>query len=232
MSPRAALPAGFETLRVQRLLLPSLIQTVSRLGSQNPKDPRSLARLEDVARTLGQWDLAGATRSSFCPSQTELDDIIQLQASLHVRLAGLALCALLQMASGIDVQGALPNIYEEVQQHRPELLVHTVYAEVLFWSLMITCAATGLCEPRHMRVLKRLQGVMGIESWPAAVELLSIYVYPTDILESRAYALWKAISFSIIARDAVSNLREPTKFARGIQHPMTWLGLEVAAEEH
>lgn len=224
----STLPAGFEELRAQRLLIPSLMHLLGRLNTISPQDAPSLGRLSEVQDALGRWSPQSAHAASYSPIRTTLEDILVRQTSLHLRIAGLAISYFLKYAFTADAHQMLEGLYNESCLLHADLIIGTTFEEVTLWCIVMICSTTGRCEPQHMRTLKRLCLELGISHWEDLRSLLGRYVYHASLLESRVYVLWEAVRSSTIARD--SGIREMTRFAKGIQHPLTYVGEAIAAE--
>ncbi|KXT03816.1 hypothetical protein AC579_4383 [Pseudocercospora musae] len=225
------LPIGFEELRAQRLVLPSLIHLASSLSMVTLHDPAFIRRVGETQQALVEWNLDSILVTSYCATRTIKEDFLVRQACLHIRLAALALCAYLRLAMGSVGHDVLQDVYDEALHLQWDALIGTVYEEVAFWALFTICFTTGHCESQHMRVLKRLQLEQDIEDWPVLREMLGRYVYPARLVDSRALALWDAVSSSTIARDPNVGLKQPSRYAKGIKHPTTAIGTAISAEE-
>lgn len=223
----STLPLGFEELRAQRLILPDLLNLLSRLAYITPRDPSSQPRLVDTEQTLIDWELGKVTAGQYNISQSTLEDSLKWQMHTFIRLAGLGLCGFFHLANGAPSYEPLHQWYDEAQALTADLFLGTVYEEVTFWALFVICATTGHSEPHHMRCLKRLQVALDIPSWAGLTELLSRYVYPSAILGNRAFALWTAISLSSISSESHGGVNEPTRYVKGSRHPMNWVGVNV-----
>lgn len=224
---------GLDKLRKQRLILPSLLNLVGNLASYNSSGHDAIARLQKLRQGFSEWSLSLCTKVAYCPTQTLHEDNIRQQASAMIRLAGIALCeyTYLQVVTGIASPDGLGHYYDEATLLHPEALVGTLFEEVLFWALFVICAATGRCEARYMRMLKRLQIELELNYWSTARDLLSRYMYPTTALSSRSYNLWEAIDNSKIAKDTAADVKEPTIFAKGLQYPPLYVGAAMAATD-
>jgi hypothetical protein len=223
----STLPLGLEHLRAQRLVLPNLLQLITRLAYITPRDPNSQPRLIDTEQILNDWDLQKITAAHYNLSQSTLEDSLKWQMHTLIRLAGLSLCGFFHLANGAPSYEPLHQWYDESQVLQPDLFLGTVYEEVTFWALFILCATTGHSEPHHMRCLKRLQVALEIPSWAGLTELLARYVYPSSILGNRAFALWTAISLSSLSSESQGGVNEPTRYVKGSRHPMNWVGANV-----
>ncbi|KAF2169927.1 hypothetical protein M409DRAFT_19545 [Zasmidium cellare ATCC 36951] len=222
---------GLTRLSQQRLVLPSLLKLVDVLSLYKPGDRSAFSTVRDTQQRLVEWSLALVTKVSYCPTQTLREDNTKQQASALIRLVGLTLCEYFQMLAGTVSSEGLQALYAEALLLAPETLVGTLYEEATFWALFTICSATGRCEAKHMRCLKRLSMELSIRDWTAARDLLSIYVFPDDTLDGSAYNLWEAISNSMIARDTTLGPKENNVFAKGIQHPPAHIGAAIAAVE-
>ncbi|KAM3424833.1 hypothetical protein BST61_g6813 [Cercospora zeina] len=200
----STLPAAFEKLKTQHLLLPSFMQLISRLSNVVPEDPAARARLDEIQQAVLDWEVENVTATTYCPLRTVLEDAAVRQVYLHMRLAALALCGYTRFAMNTDAQDFLQ-------------------------SLTIS-ATTGRCEHKHMRTLQRLTVELALTNWDDARRSWTQFVYP-ESLDSRAYALWQAVGNSTVARDPSVGMGEPTRYAKGIDHPTTHIAALVAAEE-
>lgn len=226
----STLPAAFEKLKTQHLLLPSFMQLISRLSNVLPEDPAARARLDEVQQALLEWEVENVTATTYCPLRTVLEDAAIRQVYLHMRLAALALCGYTRFAMNTDAQQFLQSLYNEALLLQSDLLVGTCFEELIFWCLSTISATTGRCEHKHMRSLKRFTMELGITSWEEARRSWTQFIYPSS-LDSRAYALWQAVNNSTVARDPSVGMGEPTRYAKGIGHPTTHIAALVAAEE-
>ncbi|GIZ41969.1 hypothetical protein CKM354_000525200 [Cercospora kikuchii] len=226
----STLPAAFEKLKTQHLLLPSFMQLISRLSNVLPEDPAARARLDEVQQALLEWEVENVTATTYCPLRTVLEDAAIRQVYLHMRLAALALCGYTRFAMNTDAQQFLQSLYNEALLLQSDLLVGTCFEELIFWCLSTISATTGRCEHKHMRSLKRFTMELGITSWEEARRSWTQFIYPSS-LDSRAHALWQAVNNSTVARDPSVGMGEPTRYAKGIGHPTTHIAALVAAEE-
>lgn len=226
----STLPAAFEKLKTQHLLLPSFMQLISRLSNVLPEDPAARVRLDEVQQALLEWEVENVTATTYCPLRTVLEDAAIRQVYLHMRLAALALCGYTRFAMNTDAQQFLQSLYNEALLLQSDLLVGTCFEELIFWCLSTISATTGRCEHKHMRSLKRFTMELGITSWEEARRSWTQFIYPSS-LDSRAYALWQAVNNSTVARDPSVGMGEPTRYAKGIGHPTTHIAALVAAEE-
>ncbi|KJX94092.1 hypothetical protein TI39_contig4219g00013 [Zymoseptoria brevis] len=216
-------PIGLEELRAQRLVLPNVLHLLYRLSYIVPRDTSSHSRLVDTEQILSEWEYGKITAARFDISQTIFEDDLKWQIHTFIRLAGLGLCGFFHLANGAPSYEPLHQWYEESQVLQADLFLGTVFEEVLFWALFTLCATSGHSEAHHMRTLKRLKVALGIPSWAGLTELMGKYVYPSQILGNRAFALWTAISLSSIS-EYQREVREPTRYVKGSRHPMNWVG--------
>lgn len=221
----STLPSGLKEIETKRLILPSLVHLLGRLSTTGSPKPAFKARISDTRQALSDWDLFQSTAGSFSIFQTMLEDHMKWQAHAHLRMAGLTLSSHM-----LNDEEYLASLYTEARQLQPEALIGTVYEDVLFWCLFSICSTTGQCDPRHMHILRRLQLDLGLESWETLRETLHKYGFPAS-LDDSAHALWAAVSNSPYERDLSLGLREPTRYAKGTQHPMTYVGLSVMNDE-
>lgn len=224
------LPGGLLKLQKQHLILPSLLHATKPLTFVYPHTADALPDLKDIKHTLTYWEQFNDLRGSYRSHLTLLEDTMQHQASLHIRLAGLSICEYLLLAAGATTLEPTEYLHEEIALLQTEMLINSVFEEVTFWALFTICTITGKCGPRQMRSLKRMQLGLKIGSWSAMKAHLEQYVYPAFILDSRAYALWEAIYASSIARDGDAGNAEPTRFKKGIRHPTTYLSRNIDSE--
>ena len=226
----ALLSEGLRNLQRQHLVLPDLLHLIQPLTYIYPHAADALPDLKDIKHTLTYWEQLGALRSSYCPHLTLLEDNMQHQASMHIRLAGLSICEYLLLAAGATTLEPTGYLQDEIALLQTEMLMNSVFEDVTFWALFVICTITGKCGPRQMRSLKRMQLGLEIGSWSALKTLLEQHVYPAFVLDSRAYALWQAIYASSIARDGDAGNTEPTRFKKGTPHPTTCLSWNIDSE--
>jgi hypothetical protein len=222
--PSTLLP-GLKDIETKRLILPSLVHLLGRLSPSESLDPAFQARLAHIRQSCSEWDLFSSTAGSFSIFQTMLEDHMKWQAHAHLRLTGLTISSFL-----LNDQEYLHALYAEAQQLQPEVLIGTVYEEVLFWSLFSICATTGQCDSRNMQILAKLQLELGLVSWEATRHVLERYGFPKT-LEKGAHVLWAAVSSSSAGVGSRLGVREPTRYVKGTQHPMTYVGVSVMSEE-
>lgn len=219
----STLPSGLKELETKRFIVPSLVHLIGRLSSSG--SPISPSRIAETRQSLSDWDLLRSSGGSFSIFQTMLEDHMKWQAHAHLRLAGLLLSSLM-----LRDDEHLMSLYQETQQLQSEVLVGTVYEEVAFWSLTISCATTGQRDPRHIQILRRLQLDLGLESWDSMRDTLSKYGYFAGFDES-AHALWAAVSSSAHRNDSTIGITDPTRYVKGSRHPMTYIGTSVMNDE-
>lgn len=222
--PSTLLP-GLKDIESKRLMLPNLVHLLGRLSASESSDPAFRTRLAENRQALSSWDLFQCTAGSFSIFQTILEDHMRWQAHAHLRLAGIAFSSFL-----LNDDERLLSLYIESQQLQPEALVGSVYDEVIFWSLFAICAGTGQCDPRHMYIIRRLQSDLGLQSWESTRGTLLRYGFP-EVLNDSAHALWATVRSSSDERDLSLGIREPTRYAKGTQHPMTYVGVRVMNDE-
>lgn len=226
----STLPAGFEEMKAQHLLLPSFMHLISRLDTVVPEDPAARTRLDEIQQALVEWEVENVTATTYCPTRTVLEDAAMRQVYLHMRLAALAICGFIRFQMNTNAHEFLQSIYGEAMLLQSDLLIGTCFEELIFWCLIMISSTSGRCEHKHMRTLKRLSLELGIESWDTARAGWTKFIYP-DSLDSRALALYQAVNSSTVARDPSVGMGEPSRYAKGIGHPTTHIAALVAAEE-
>lgn len=226
----STLPVGFEEMKMQHLLLPNFMHLISRLDTVVPEDPSARSRLDEIQQALIEWDVENVTATTYCPTRTVLEDAAIRQVCHHMRLAALAICGYIRFSMNTNAHDFLQSLYGEALLLQSDLLIGTCYEELIFWCLTMISSTSGRCEHKHMRTLRRLSLELGIESWDTARIGWTRFIYP-ESLDSRALALWQAVSNSAVARHTSVGMGEPSRYAKGIGHPTTHIAALVAAGE-
>lgn len=213
----STLPPGLKDIETKRLILPSLVRLLGRVSNSDSLS----AALQTTRQALSDWNLSEFSAGTFSIFQTITEDHMKWQAHAHLRLAGLMLSSRL-----LDDEEYVHALYAEALLLQPETLVGTVYDEMIFWSLFIISATVGRCDSSHMQILYKLQLDLELGIWDSVQHCLQKYALP-PLLNESAYALWTAMSFGGVELDSELGVRERTRYVRGSQHPMTWLGLSL-----
>lgn len=213
----STLPSGLKDIETKRLVLPSLVHLLGRLSSAES----TTSALYLTRQALSDWDLVQSSAGTFSIFQTIMEDHMKWQAHAHLRLAGLMLSSRL-----LNDEEYVLALYAEARQLQPEALIGTVYDEMIFWSIFTISATVGQCDSRHMQMLKKLQLDLGLDDWETLQDCLSRYGLP-ELLRESAHALWTAMGFSSMDLNVSLGTREPTRYIKGSQHPMTFLGVSL-----
>ena len=225
---------GFKTVIDQAIVIPDLLHLLSPLATFDMTSKDASSHLSSIASRIRDYDHYNGFGTKYSFLQTQQEDDMNAQGALHIRAAGLALCAVFSDALGKDSGAAevvdtfLANdngstvLRQDVAALQPDILLGTVYENVLLWATTVTSTALAQRSERQLRVIARVLGDLGITSYAAFESLLSRYVFPRELLGDRCEALFpEATNMSrkhILHNTAKTGLRL-TRYQRTIQHP-------------